>query len=68
VLSNAVDPGWVPPPARELAGSLAAGPQLLARYLVVTVHQRLSRRMAEATQLGMVLKGLTMADLACQPR
>jgi hypothetical protein len=46
-----------------LAEGLAARPQLLTRYLAVTVRQRLSRRMAEATQLGMALEGLSAADL-----
>jgi len=55
------------PRALELAEGLAARPQLLTRYLAVTVRQRLSRRMAEATQLGMALEGLTVADLAYQP-
>ena len=32
------------------------------------MRQRLSRRMAEATQLGMALKGPFAADLACQQR
>jgi enoyl-CoA hydratase/carnithine racemase len=54
------------PRAQELAESLAAKPQLLTRYLAVTVRQRLSRRMAEATQLGMALEGLSAADLAYQ--
>jgi enoyl-CoA hydratase/carnithine racemase len=54
------------PRAQELAESLAAKPQLLTRYLAVTVRQRLSRRIAEATQLGMALEGLTAADLAYQ--
>jgi enoyl-CoA hydratase/carnithine racemase len=54
------------PRAQELGESLAARPQLLTRYLAVTVRQRLSRRMAEATQLGMALEGLTAADLAHQ--
>jgi len=54
--------------ARELAESLAAKPQLLTRYLGVTVRQRLSRRMAEAYQLGSALEGLTGADLAYQQR
>jgi enoyl-CoA hydratase/carnithine racemase len=54
------------PRARELAETLAARPQLLTRYLAVTVRQRLSRRMAEATQLGMALEGLSAADLAYQ--
>lgn len=54
------------PRARELAESLAAKPQLLTRYLAITVRQRLSRRMAEAYQLGSALEGLTGADLAYQ--
>ena len=43
-----------------------AKPQLLTRYMAVTVRQRLSRRMAEAYQLGSALEGLTGADLAYQ--
>jgi len=54
--------------AQELADHLAAKPQLLSRYLAVTVRQRLSRRMAEAYQLGSALEGLTGADLAYQQR
>jgi enoyl-CoA hydratase/carnithine racemase len=54
------------PRAQELAEALAAKPQLLTRYLAITLRQRLSRRMAEATQLGMTLEGLTAADLAQQ--
>ena len=56
------------PRAQELAESLAAKPQLLTRYLALTVRQRLSRRMAEAYQLGSALEGLTGADLAYQQR
>jgi len=56
------------PRARELAESLAAKPQLLTRHLAVTVRQRLSRRMAEAYQLGSALEGLTGAGLAYQQR
>jgi enoyl-CoA hydratase/carnithine racemase len=52
--------------AQELAETLAAKPQLLSRYLALTVRQRLSRRMAEAYQLGSALEGLTGADLAYQ--
>jgi enoyl-CoA hydratase/carnithine racemase len=52
--------------AQELAESLAARPQLLTRYLAVTARQRLSRRMAEAYQLGSALEALTGADLAYQ--
>lgn len=54
------------PRAQELAEGLAAKPQLLTRYLAVALRQRVSRRMAEGTQLGMALEGLTAADLAHQ--
>jgi enoyl-CoA hydratase/carnithine racemase len=54
------------PRATELAEGLAARPQLLTRSLAVTLRQRLSRRIAEGTQLGMALEGLTAADLAYQ--
>lgn len=54
------------PRARELAERLAARPQLLTRYLAVTLRQRISRRLAEGTQLGMALEGLTAADMAYQ--
>src|SRR6201997_4465769 len=60
--------GQVLPRAHELAESLAAKPQLLTRYMALTVRQRLSRRMAEAYQLGSALEGLTGADLAYQKR
>lgn len=50
--------------AREIAESLATRPQLLNRYLAVTLRQRLSRRMAEGTALGMALEGLTAANMA----
>ncbi|MBC7267324.1 MAG: enoyl-CoA hydratase/isomerase family protein, partial [Streptomyces sp.] len=52
--------------AQQLAEDLAAKPQLLTRYLAVTLRQRISRRMAEGLQLGMALEGLTAADLAYQ--
>lgn len=54
------------PRAQELAEALAARSQLLTRYLAITVRQRISRRMAEATQLGMALEGLTAANLPHQ--
>ncbi|MEU3188190.1 enoyl-CoA hydratase/isomerase family protein [Streptomyces sp. NPDC006923] len=54
------------PRAGELAEDLAAKPQLLTRYLAVTLRQRVSRRMAEGLQVGMALEGLTAADLAHQ--
>lgn len=54
--------------AQELAESLAAKPQLLTRYLAITLRQRISRRMAEGTALGMALEGLTAANLAYPPQ
>ena len=67
-VAEVLPPEQVLPRAWELAETLAARPHLLTRYLSVTVRQRLSRRMAEATQLGMALEGLSAADLAHQPR
>jgi enoyl-CoA hydratase/carnithine racemase len=52
------------PRAKEIAEKLAGRPQLLNRYLAITIRQRLSRRMAEGTALGMALEGLTAANLA----
>lgn len=54
------------PRAQDIAESLAAKPQLLTRYLAVTLRRRISRRMAEEVPLGMALEGLTAADLAHQ--
>jgi enoyl-CoA hydratase/carnithine racemase len=54
------------PRAGELAEELARRPQLLTRYLAVALRQRVSRRLAEGTQLGMALEGLSAADLAYQ--
>jgi enoyl-CoA hydratase/carnithine racemase len=54
------------PRAEELAEELARRPQLLTRYLAVALRQRVSRRLAEGTQLGMALEGLTAADLPQQ--
>jgi enoyl-CoA hydratase/carnithine racemase len=67
-VAEVLPPDQVLPRAHELAEGLAAKPQLLTRYLAVTVRQRLSRRMAEAYQLGSALEGLTGADLAYQQR
>lgn len=50
--------------AVEIAEQLAARSQLLNRYLAVTLRQRVSRRMAESTALGMALEGMTAANLA----
>jgi enoyl-CoA hydratase/carnithine racemase len=54
--------------AHELAESLAAKPQLLTRYAAVTMRQRIGRRMAEGTALGMALESLTAANLAYLPQ
>ena len=54
--------------AQELGESLAARPQLLTRYAAITLRQRISRRMAEGTALGMALESLTAANLAYLPQ
>ena len=53
----------VVPRALEIAESLATRPQLLNRYIAMTIRQRLSRRMAEGTVLGMALEGITAANM-----
>jgi enoyl-CoA hydratase/carnithine racemase len=54
--------------AQELGENLAAKPQLLTRYTAITLRQRISRRMAEGTALGMALESLTAANLAYLPQ
>jgi enoyl-CoA hydratase/carnithine racemase len=54
--------------AHELGDNLAAKPQLLTRYAAITLRQRISRRMAEGTALGMALENLTAANLAYLPQ
>jgi enoyl-CoA hydratase/carnithine racemase len=49
--------------ALEIAETLAARPQLLSRYMAITIRQRLSRRVAEGTVLGMALEGITAANM-----
>jgi enoyl-CoA hydratase/carnithine racemase len=49
--------------ALKIAEGLASRPQLLNRYLATTIRQRLSRRMAEGTVLGMALEGITAANM-----
>jgi enoyl-CoA hydratase/carnithine racemase len=49
--------------ALEIAEGLATRPQLLNRYIATTIRQRLSRRMAEGTVLGMALEGITAANM-----
>ena len=49
--------------AMDLAEGLASRPQLLNRYLAMTIRQRLSRRMTEGTVLGMSLEGITAANM-----
>jgi len=58
-------PGYGERPARalEIAETLAARPQLLSRYMAITIRQRLSRRIAEGTVLGMALEGITEANM-----
>ncbi len=65
-VAEVLPPAAVLPRAEEIAASLAARPQLLTRYLAVTLRQRISRRLAEGLQVGMALEGLTAADLAYQ--
>jgi hypothetical protein len=47
----------------ELAERLASRPQLLDRYIAMTIRQRLSSRMAEGTVLGMSWQGITAANV-----
>ena len=47
----------------ELAEGLALRPQLLNRCIAMTIRQRLSRRMAEGTVLGMSLESVTAANM-----
>ena len=54
--------------ALEIAGQLAARPQLFLRYTTLALRQRLLRRLNDGTQLGLALEGLTAADLAYQPQ
>ena len=49
--------------AEEIAEQLAARPQLLNRHIAVTIRQRLSRRIAEGTALGLSLEGMTAVNL-----
>ena len=49
--------------ALEIAEGLATRPQLLNRYVATTIRQRLSRRIAEGTVLGMALEGITAANM-----
>jgi enoyl-CoA hydratase/carnithine racemase len=51
------------PRAQAIAEDIAARPQLLNRYIAVTIRQRLSRRMAEGAALGLSLEALTAANL-----
>lgn len=53
--------------AQAIGEELAAKPQMLTRFLSVTVRQRLSRRVAEGVKLGMALEGLAASDKAYQP-
>src|SRR6201981_745874 len=52
------------PRAQAIAEQIAALPQLTSRYMAVLFRQRISRRLAEGTSLGMALEALTAANLA----
>ena len=65
-VAEVLPPGEVLPRAQELAETLAARPQLLTRYMALTIRQRLSLRMAEGYLAGSALEGLTGTDLAYQ--
>jgi enoyl-CoA hydratase/carnithine racemase len=56
------------PRAQAIAENIAARPQLLNRYIAVTIRQRLSRRMAEGAALGLSLEALTAANLPYLPQ
>jgi enoyl-CoA hydratase/carnithine racemase len=50
----------------EIAGRLAAKPELYRKLQKQTLNQRLRRRIIEGVPYGMALEGLTAADLAYQ--
>jgi enoyl-CoA hydratase/isomerase-like protein len=52
------------PRAQAIAEQIMALPQLTSRYMAVLFRQRISRRLAEGTLLGMALEALTAANLA----
>jgi enoyl-CoA hydratase/carnithine racemase len=52
------------PRAQAIAEQITALSQLTSRYMAVLFRQRISRRLAEGTSLGMALEALTAANLA----
>jgi enoyl-CoA hydratase/carnithine racemase len=52
------------PRAQSIAEEIARLPQLTNRYMAVIFRQRISRRLAEGTSLGMALEALSAANLA----
>ena len=62
-IAEVVEQEQVGPRAMEMAGNIASRPQLLNRYIAIMIRQRLSRRMAEGTVLGMALEGITAANM-----
>lgn len=52
------------PRAQAIAEGITRQPQLTNRYMAVLFRQRISRRLAEGTSLGMALEALTAANLA----
>ncbi|WP_319422148.1 enoyl-CoA hydratase/isomerase family protein [Pleurocapsa sp. FMAR1] len=66
VVAEVVPLDQVLPRAQAIAESLSKKPQMLTRFMSVTLRQRLSRRVAEGVQLGMALEGLAASDKAYQ--
>jgi enoyl-CoA hydratase/carnithine racemase len=62
-IAEVVAPEKVATRAMEIAEGLASRPHLLNRYIAITIRQRLSRRMADGTVLGMALEGITAANM-----
>jgi enoyl-CoA hydratase/carnithine racemase len=62
-IAEVVPLAQVLPRAQAIAENLAARPQLLNRYIAVTIRQRLSRRLADGAALGLALEALTAANL-----
>jgi enoyl-CoA hydratase/carnithine racemase len=52
------------PRAQAIAEEITRRPQLTNRYMAGIFRQRISRRLAEGTSLGMALEALTAANLA----
>jgi enoyl-CoA hydratase/carnithine racemase len=66
MVNEVVAPEEVMRRAQEIAARLASKPTLYLRYTPIVLRQRLARRMAESTTMGLALEGLTMAQKAYQ--